>query len=202
MTRPDREYQECQVVTVAGRWMWQCTLPAGHAGEHVATNARETNADRLVGDEVYARWSEPSSSPRHDIKRRLSNRTPGEWWLSQDDGPPTVIRMVESNSEEVLATLKYVCDADLIAHVPADLAYLLAENERLQDQLKVYEDVLMSVRQFARAEAPGPGAPIASLPCGDPMVSEELSRLLEPAFSYARLTRPGTTSVPEQPSRG
>ena len=76
------------------------------------------------------------------IKTRLAAATPGPWvsnW-SQPSGDERCEQILAENGDEVVGALWYdglhlavnEKDADLIAHAPADIAALLAENARLR----------------------------------------------------------------------
>jgi hypothetical protein len=93
-----------------------------------------------------------------EIRARLAAATPGPWtaiqktWRSRTSGHTWSAYGIEQ-SQEVYGddawAISYATDtgqiaqkdADLIAHAPADLAYLLAEVERLQGIMGILEEV-------------------------------------------------------------
>jgi hypothetical protein len=64
-----------------------------------------------------------------EIRARLDAATPGPWeieeWMTIHD-----VYAADGKSEPTVATHVRTLDADLIAHAPADIAWLLAEVER------------------------------------------------------------------------
>ena len=78
-----------------------------------------------------------------EIRARLDAATPGPWerhpsepWIYVRRGPFTV-NIIGTQ----LRAAQQHGDADLIAHAPADIAWLLAEVERLEKRVAMYEVV-------------------------------------------------------------
>ena len=76
-----------------------------------------------------------------EIRARLDAATPGPWfhypgepWVTNATDEPRII--VATVSPRMTGD-----NADLIAHAPADIAWLLAEVERLQKRVAMYEVV-------------------------------------------------------------
>jgi hypothetical protein len=72
-----------------------------------------------------------------EIRARLDAATPGPWLYPEDD--PT--RIQASDGVSVAVITRRVDDADLIAHAPADLAWLLDKVEELTKRVRMYEVV-------------------------------------------------------------
>lgn len=79
-----------------------------------------------------------------EIRARLDAATPGEWCAVEIDGhlsSPTI----EKKSGGILARMTHYhpmrADAELIAHAPADLRFLLEQNERLRAALEIFKQI-------------------------------------------------------------
>ena len=87
------------------------------------------------------------------IKARLAAATPGPWWSDSGDPLSTNMAVAVIGGWQVQASRPFVGDrvtpakddADLIAHAPTDLAALVAEVERLREELdstfKMWRDI-------------------------------------------------------------
>lgn len=78
------------------------------------------------------------------IKSRLAAATPGPWsWLRDEyraDGPRPVCR-ISCIEGDIALTYGNTHDADLIANAPGDLAWLIAEVERLREVASLWEQM-------------------------------------------------------------
>lgn len=80
------------------------------------------------------------------IRARLDAATPGPW-AAQDWDDPQFIRVVQQrpfpDPSPTLATCGFESDARFIAHAHADIAWLLAEVERLRERESLASDGLL-----------------------------------------------------------
>jgi hypothetical protein len=81
-----------------------------------------------------------SGDPFKDVRERRAKITPAPWrWKAGDSpgGPWGRVWAGESDDDGVVATTYSPnADAEFIAHAPADIDRLLAENERLREALR------------------------------------------------------------------
>lgn len=68
-----------------------------------------------------------------EIRARLDAATPGPWVYPEDD----LTRIQASDGVSVAVITRRIDDADLIAHAPADIAWLLDEVEQLRESLDI-----------------------------------------------------------------
>ncbi|WP_339259545.1 hypothetical protein MKZ12_07150 [Paenibacillus sp. FSL R5-0713] len=75
-------------------------------------------------------------SKQEEIKQALAAATPGPWLLEEgwNDNPMMVMRPDRKVPVAELAFQNYENDANLIAKAPEYIAYLLADNERLEQR--------------------------------------------------------------------
>lgn len=52
------------------RGCWVCTLPLGHEGDHVATDAVENDPCALMGTKTFDRWPVATATPAAPIEKR------------------------------------------------------------------------------------------------------------------------------------
>jgi len=83
------------------------------------------------------------------IKDRLAAATPGPWWASKEKTFGTYLAIAVVGCNEVQAKhdgYRYSddADADLIANAPQDLAALVAEVERLENEAAVMQQVTLA----------------------------------------------------------
>ena len=102
-------------------------------------------------------------TPRLDaIRARLAARTPGEWSYEEitDRGiggeyevfAPTY-RADGKTQTPIVCEATYEPNADLIAHAPADLEFLLSEVSRLRGALEFIRDEGIEVEAWSYADA-------------------------------------------------
>jgi hypothetical protein len=83
-----------------------------------------------------------SQEELHSIRQRLKAATPGPWchregFIETAGNPGVLLGVTLQRSEVGLDTLPGQANAEFIAHAPTDVARLLGEVERLQDELAV-----------------------------------------------------------------
>jgi hypothetical protein len=95
----------------------------------------------------------PEHGHATEIRARLKAATPGPWTTgSRDDSGNLYIGQAEPGG--ALVATAGDGDAELIAHAPMDLAYLLARVEELEGQLaKKQRDLNLTVNQMHQAKA-------------------------------------------------
>ena len=79
-----------------------------------------------------------------EIRARLDAATPGPWENTDDWSVVTAVVRQRSkwlpDYEMLVADVGQPVNADLIAHAPADIAWLLAENDAFREQIEFLKD--------------------------------------------------------------